>query len=104
MNEKQLQDEQCSVSRMMIKYGGSFAAALGRVLIEADDGNALTIKSAWPELWKQFLLFYEKDVEKAKGKIEAEKKATELHRIGVEIAQAPVRRSYRNAKPEESDL
>ena len=47
--------EQQLVGMAMRKYGGGFAKSLGMALMHADSDNCERIKSAFPELWDQYL-------------------------------------------------
>ena len=51
MNER----EKYQVQRAMITFGGSFAHALGKALVCADQKNAQKIKETWPNEWAQYL-------------------------------------------------
>ena len=50
-----------AVADAMIRYGGSFVAALGRALLCADAENARRIRVAWPEYWKTYADLARKD-------------------------------------------
>lgn len=54
-DELELEHEAYLVSSAMRKYGGSFVSALGEALSHADHFNIMRIRSAWPELWKEYL-------------------------------------------------
>ena len=43
------------ISQNMIKYGGSFAAALGAALLHADFRNKRKIITTWPDLCQKYL-------------------------------------------------
>ncbi len=47
--------EQQLVGMAMRKWGGSFAESIGMALMCADSDNCERIKSAFPELWSQYL-------------------------------------------------
>jgi hypothetical protein len=47
--------EKITVSRAMIKHGGSFVSALGKALEYADFSNAWTIKAAFNDYWHKYL-------------------------------------------------
>jgi len=50
-----------AVADAMIRYGGSFVAALGRALHCADADNARRIRVAWPEYWATYTELARKD-------------------------------------------
>lgn len=74
MNEKELFTEKLNVANMMVAYGGDFASNLGNALICADMYNTARIKSAFPEIWKQYTELYEI---KNKQKVHEEPKEVE---------------------------
>ena len=39
----------------MVRRGGSFVAALGKALMQADDENTAKIKNTWSEYWTEYL-------------------------------------------------
>lgn len=45
------------VARAMIRYGGSFVAALGHALLCADHENVATIRGAFPDYWQKYTEF-----------------------------------------------
>lgn len=46
-----------AVVEAMIKYGGSFAEALGRAARAADGDNYARLKKAFPEVWERYAKF-----------------------------------------------
>jgi len=44
-----------AVTLAMCTYGGSFTKALGEAWRRADGVNAAKLKSAFPELWSQYI-------------------------------------------------
>lgn len=48
------EDEIFFVWNGMCVYGGHFAKALGKALVQADLENAQKIKDTWPELWAKY--------------------------------------------------
>lgn len=48
------QDEVISVSKAMIKYGGSFVESLGKALQQADLINQQKIKNAFPAYYEKY--------------------------------------------------
>ncbi len=50
-----IQEEKLIVAEGMKKYGGSFARAMGKAILAADNRNLHLIKATWPDMWKDFL-------------------------------------------------
>ncbi len=53
------EEEKYVVADMMYRFGGSFVKNIGSALFHADRTNALKIKKAFPEYWKQYLGMYD---------------------------------------------
>ncbi|MCK5281842.1 MAG: hypothetical protein KAK00_00370 [Nanoarchaeota archaeon] len=49
-----IHDESITVSKGMLKYGGSFIRSIGESLNHADDNNKQKIKDTWPEEWNKY--------------------------------------------------
>ena len=49
-----MNDEELKVAENMVKYGGSFVAALGEAIYHADPNNLERIKITWPEYYEQY--------------------------------------------------
>lgn len=82
MEPDRLHDERVLVAAAMIRWGGSFVAALGEALAHADPHNAQLIKTTWPEQWAKYqgMALEAKAIEEAyvESKIAAERKASNV--------------------------
>jgi hypothetical protein len=49
-----IEDEKLPIAYAMIRFGGSFARALGKALLCADVRNTRKIKATWPDYWEEY--------------------------------------------------
>ena len=54
-------EDDMKILYVMNKYGGSFARSISLAAWVADSENYAKLKSAFPELWKQYAVFVKKD-------------------------------------------
>ena len=62
-----IEDEKVTVSKNMMKYGGSFISSLGRALMSADHINTSKIRETWNDEWVRYLNFERDDRENKNG-------------------------------------
>jgi hypothetical protein len=53
-------EDDMKILYVMNKYGGSFARSISLAAWVADSENYAKLKSAFPELWKQYAVFVKK--------------------------------------------